>query len=72
VLAALPAILLTTVMNVFITSCVAGVVLIQLAASGHRYVGMGAAILTAVVVYAWLVFNHKLRSYIRMQEKEYD
>jgi len=67
-LAALPAIILMTVMNVFITSAVAGVVLIELAAGGHRYVAFGAALLTAVIVYTWLLFNHKLRAYIKAQE----
>lgn len=67
-MAALPAILLTTFMNVFITSAVAGVVMIELAAAGHKYIALGAAILTAVVVYSWIVFNHKLRAYIKSQE----
>ncbi len=71
-MAALPAILLTTFMNVFITSAVAGVVMIELAAVGHKYVALGAAILTAVVVYSWIVFNHKLRHYIKSQETPYD
>jgi len=67
-LAALPAILLITFMNVFITSAVAGVVMIELAAAGHSRIALGAAILTAVIVYSWLVFNHKLRAYIKNQE----
>jgi len=71
-LAALPAILLITFMNVFITSTVAGVVMIELAAAGHKHVGLGAALLTAVVVYSWLVFNHKLREYIKQQESQDD
>lgn len=64
-LAALPAILLMTFMNVFIASSVAGVVLIQLAAAGHKSIALGASILTAVIVYTWIAFNHKIRAYIK-------
>ena len=67
-MAALPAILLMTFMNVFITFAVAGVVMIELAAVGYSRIALGAAILTAVIVYSWLVFNHKLRFYIQKQE----
>jgi hypothetical protein len=67
-LAALPAILLMTFMNVFITFAVAGVVMIELAAAGHSRIALGAAILTAVIVYSYIVFNHKLRAYINKQE----
>lgn len=67
-LAALPAILLMAILDVFIVSAVSGVVLIELAASGHRYVGLGAALLTVVVTYSYIRFNHKLRDYIRAQE----
>lgn len=64
-LAALPAILLMVFMNVFITSAVAGVVMVELVAAypGSRW-PLGAAILTAVIVYSWLVFSYKLRNYI--------
>jgi hypothetical protein len=67
-LAALPAILLMVLMNGFITSAVSGVVMIEMAAAGHKYLGLGSAILTAVVVYSWLVYNHKLREYIKSLE----
>jgi hypothetical protein len=66
-LAVLPAILLATFMNVFITSAVAGVVMIQLSAAGHNSVALWAAILVAVIVYSWLLFNHKLREYIKQE-----
>ncbi len=67
-LAALPAIILMTMMNVFITFAVAGVVMLELVAVGHSRIALGAAILTAVIVYSWIVFNHKLRAYIKKQE----
>jgi hypothetical protein len=67
-LAALPVIIMMTFMNVFITFAVSGVVMIELAAAGHSRIALGAAILTAVIVYTWIVFNHKLRNYIKNQE----
>lgn len=66
-LAALPAILLCTFVNVFITSATAGVIMIEIAASGHPRLGLFASIVTAIVVYFWIVFNHKLRTYIKNQ-----
>jgi len=69
-LAALPAIVIWTTMNVFITSAVSGLVLIELAAAGYKYIAFGAALLTVVVVYSWLVFNHKLRAYIKSLEAQ--
>jgi len=71
-LAALPAILLLTFFNVFITSTVAGFVMIQLAylTQGHpylRWIVLPVSIITAVAVYSWIVFNHKLRIYIKNQ-----
>jgi len=53
-------------MNVFITASVSGVVMIQLQAAypGARW-PLVVAIAVAIVVYMWLVFSHKLRSYIQ-------
>lgn len=62
---ALPAILLMSFMNVFIASSVAQIVLIQLMTMGYKNVALGTAIFTAVIVYAWITFNHKLRVYIK-------
>jgi hypothetical protein len=67
-LAAVPVIILMTMMNVFITFTVSGVVMLQLVTAGHSRIALGAAILTAVIVYTWIVFNHKLRAYISKQE----
>jgi hypothetical protein len=68
-LAALPAILLMTMMNVFISASTSGVVLIQLLAGGcQKYVALGLAVLGAIITYTWLVFNHKLRNYINSKE----
>jgi uncharacterized membrane protein len=64
----LPAILLMTFANVFITSAVAGVIMLELQAAypGSRW-PLGVAILVAVAVYCWINFNHKLRNYINKQ-----
>jgi hypothetical protein len=69
-LEAIPAIFLMTLMNVFICSTTAGVVMIQLLANWqfcqrHSWIALGMAILTAIVVNMWIVFNHKLREYVK-------
>ena len=65
-LAVLPAILLLTFANVFIGFSTAGVVLIQLLASGvNKYVALITAIMVAIGVHAYITFNHKLRIYIK-------
>ena len=65
-MAALPAILLTVFMNVFITSATAGVIMLQLqvAYPGAKW-PLPVAVLTAVIIYTWILFNHKLRAYIK-------
>ena len=70
----LPAILLMTFTHVFITTATAGVVMVQLLANWslcqrHHWVALGLAILTAIGVYTWIVFNHKLREYINTRSK---
>lgn len=68
---AIPAIILVTIVNVFISFTTAGVVLIQLLAAGHnKYLSLGAALLVAIGVHAWIVFNHKLRNYIKDKEQK--
>ena len=68
--AALPAILLMTFINVFICFTVAGTVMLELLAGGgskYPYLCLGTAILVAIGVHCWIVFNHKLRAYIKQQ-----
>jgi hypothetical protein len=72
-LQALPAILLLTFMNVFISGTTASVVMIQLLANWslcqrHHWIALVLAIITAVVVYTWILFNYKLREYIKNKE----
>lgn len=70
-LATLPAILLMTMLNVFIASATSGVVMIQLMAGGcQKYVALGVAILTAIGTMSWIVWNHKLRAYIKARSLE--
>lgn len=67
--AVLPAILLMTFINVFICFTVAGTVMLELLAAGggnkHPYFVLGVAILVAIGTHCWIVFNHKLRAYIK-------
>ncbi len=68
-LAILPAILLVTFANVFISFTVSAVVMVQLITTGHnKYFSLGVAILTAIVTHLYIVFNHKIRNYIKQGE----
>jgi hypothetical protein len=70
-LAILPAILLVTFANVFISFTVAAVVMLQLITSGHnKYLALGVAVLVAVVTHFYIVFNHKIRDYIKQGERQ--
>jgi hypothetical protein len=52
--------------NVLICFSTAGVVMLELLASGcNKYVALGVAILVAIVCNAYIVFNHKIRDFIR-------
>lgn len=35
----------------------------------HHWVALGLAIFTAIGVYTWIVFNHKLREYIKTRSQ---
>ena len=55
-------------MNVFITFSVAAVVMLELqtAYPGARW-PLVVGVLVALVVYAWIAYNHKLSNYINTQ-----
>lgn len=54
--------------NVMITSAMAGAFMLQFqAAYPGAHWPLPLAILVALFVYLWLVFNHKLRAYITEQ-----
>ena len=71
-LATLPAILLMTFLNVFISSATASLVMVQLLVNfevcrAHPWIALVSAILTAVGTLAWIILNHKLREYINVR-----
>jgi uncharacterized membrane protein len=69
-LAIIPAIFLIALCNVFIAFTTSGVVLIQLLAIGiNKHVSLVAAILTAIGIHAYIVWNHKIRDYIKQGAK---
>ena len=66
----IPALILVVFANVFIAFATAGVVLIQLLAAGYnKHVSLGAALLVAVGVHAYIVWNHKIRDFIKQGAK---
>jgi hypothetical protein len=66
----IPALILVVLANAFISICTAGVVLIQLLARGYnKDLSLGAAILIAVGVHVYLVWNHKIRNFIKQGVK---
>lgn len=72
-LSVLPAILLLTFANVFISFTSAAVVLIQLIANGaNKYVALIVAIMVAVSIHLYIAFNHKLRNYIKKQGESHE
>jgi hypothetical protein len=67
----IPAFILTTLADVFITCSTAGIVLVQLIASGHnKYFSLVTAILIAVGVYIYLLHSHKIRKFIKQGAQE--
>jgi uncharacterized integral membrane protein len=64
----MPAIIMMTLVNVMITSAVAGVVMLELQAAypGSKW-PLAVAILLSMIVYSWIVFNHKIRNYIKKE-----
>jgi hypothetical protein len=71
-LATLPAILLLTFANTFIGFMTAGGVFLLLynkEGGVEKHLALGAAVVVAIAVHAYIVFNHKLRDYIRNQGK---
>lgn len=66
----IPALILVVLANVFISCCTAGVVLIQLLARGYnKDLSLGMAILIAVGVHVYLMWNHKIRNFIKQGVK---
>lgn len=65
IMMAIPVILIITFINVFISSAVAGVIFLQLLSAGHKILAPIIAIIAAVIVYFYILYNHKLKSIIK-------
>jgi hypothetical protein len=64
----LPAILLVTfieVIIVFATSFLVMILLMLELGQQHSHIVLGTTIMVAVGTQAWIVFNHKIRAYIK-------
>jgi hypothetical protein len=73
VLDTLPAILLITFVEVVIVFATAFLVMIELMpelGQQHPHVVLGIVIMVAVGTHAWIVFNHKIRAYIKARSTE--
>jgi F0F1-type ATP synthase membrane subunit a len=69
-LAIIPALILVVFANVLIAFSTAGVVLVQLLAAGYnKHASLGVALLVAIGVHAYIVWNHKIRNYIKQGAK---
>jgi len=65
VLTAIAALVLITVINIFVCTTVSVCTFIQLLSNGtDKYVAFGVAILIAFGLYFYIGFNHKIREFI--------
>lgn len=71
-LAVIPVIVMVTLANVLIASVMAGVTFIQLVAVAgwSKGVSLGVAILVAIAVHAYIVFQPKIRNYIDTRSQD--
>lgn len=68
VLFAIPAIIFAVVINVCICFATSGAVLVQLLLINvNKYVSLGVALLVAVVVHFFIMYNHKVWDFIKKQ-----
>lgn len=69
----LPAILLVTFIEVIICFATATLIMLELMpklGSQHPHVVLGIAIMTAVATHFWIIFNHKIRTYIKTRSSQ--
>jgi hypothetical protein len=69
----LPAIILVTIVDVIICFTVGASLMLRLMPDlgrQHPHMVLGAAILTAVSTQIWILWNHKIRSYIKARSME--
>lgn len=69
VFAVLPALILSTVVNVFIVTIVSHAILFGLIDRYNKNVSLAVAIVSAVAVYAWILNNHKLKLTLSSKEQ---
>jgi succinate dehydrogenase hydrophobic anchor subunit len=72
-LATLPAIIITTLIEVAICFSTGALVMLQLMSGlgrQHPRAVLGLALLTAIGTHVWIVFNHKIRDYIKSRSTE--
>lgn len=66
----IPVLILFVLANVFISYCTASVVFIQLLDRGYnKDFSLGVGILIAVGIHAYLMWNHKIRNFIKQGVK---
>jgi len=69
----LPAILLVTFVEVIICFTIGYAVMCNLIAGpgrNHPHIVLWVAVLSAVLTQAWILFNHKIRKYIKSRSTE--
>ena len=72
-LATLPAIIIIPFVEVMICFSTGALVMLQLMSGlgrQHPHAVLGLAFLTAIVTHVWIVFNYKIRDYIKSRSTE--
>lgn len=68
-LTVIPAVIMMALINLLIAFSTSGVVLIQLLSSSwgqeHKNISLAIALIIAIGVHAYIVFNHKIRDFIK-------
>lgn len=61
-----PAMILYTILSIFISMSTAGAVMLYMLAQGvNKHLTLFTSLAVAIVVYTFIVFNHKIRDYIK-------
>jgi hypothetical protein len=65
-LQAIPALILTVLVDVFIACSTSGIVLVQLISTGHsKHFSLVTAILISILVFSYLIWSYKIRNFIK-------
>jgi hypothetical protein len=65
ILTVIPVILITTLCNVFISTIVAYEIMLHLLSKGYGNWSLWGGIISAIAVYSYITFNHRLRLLIK-------